>query len=963
MEAALNTLGMSCRKLWGQMSPEQRLKAAEHFWARTSEVNHALRSGTITAIARARGSREISVRGASQRQLSKWTSGTQHIPEDVADSLMRLYLIHEQRQMVVAFLVDLEIPHSGAVIFEEFDPSTLSAQQLTLAALRLTEHFGAPATELYFKYTAVQSGAWGEVGKTILRSITTESSSSYPNDPINVEHVATEDDWLTNLDELLNRAVTATVAGSPGALDSAQLTDVIEEVLQNNPHRAKTYYHKGYLDVCLDHPVQPHFREENQDRRLWYLAGAIRALEDRGNRKTILDLFANADVKDLGREQRHRSALAAGPIFRALCAEGRVAAAVDFLAPQAVFYVGLFEWALEFGTRLLRAQEIESALRLFQLLDSAVQQLHPEQCASLGKQYFDLKRRQAHCLRFQRHFGDATKILRDLLKDPSAPEQSAMTVDIALMGAGFRGLLDVVVPGKDITQFINRLEQIRPALEIASSLGGDTAHATYCLGVLAIAKQLEPGKAAEWLEQSVTSILRHSPEYDLEGLLSRSRFYMGLAKAEALDASLVEKAGALFHDAIHSGFVPPDHLLARYIVGLSVVSADQAKRAAETALSKLGASRVLDSILDTEVASQSEQILSRLLECALDDKRSGKKRFHDLQRILKHAISGNYNKIAADALDGMEQLAREGVCTDEFLTLLEDDVHYHPAWTKSDAASSAVWLYERNGRLVEAKLILEREFHHTLSDKQHGFLEQADDILAKSRELGADETEMSALETRLVNARRQSAVTLISEDLNAIPVWITVVGGDERQAEYDSAIIDHISAQLGAVKIQFRHTGWSGRWGPAFDEMRPTLDRSDAVDLLNRLLAPVQPLIEKEYRDAAGVPRSQTQVPSDSVQTPQLNPAQLLIEQFKATKKPQSKATGTILLNRTARAAPAPASQATQRTVGMSSRLHVELEPWCEVVIDAQRVKSLTSEEVERLGEALKSRLHDETAR
>jgi hypothetical protein len=47
----------------------------------------------------------------------------------------------------------------------------------------------------------------------------------------------------------------------------------------------------------------------------------------------------------------------------------------------------------------------------------------------------------------------------------------------------------------------------------------------------------------------------------------------------------------------------------------------------------------------------------------------------------------------------------------------------------------------------------------------------------------------------------------------------------------------------------------------------------------------------------------------------------------------------------------------------MSSRLHVELEPWCEVVIDAQRVKSLTSEEVERLGDALKSRLRDETAR
>jgi len=60
---------------------------------------------------------------------------------------------------------------------------------------------------------------------------------------------------------------------------------------------------------------------------------------------------------------------------------------------------------------------------------------------------------------------------------------------------------------------------------------------------------------------------------------------------------------------------------------------------------------------------------------------------------------------------------------------------------------------------------------------------------------------------------------------------------------------------------------------------------------------------------------------------------------------------------------PGSGKPGNQRTVGMSSRLHVELEPWCEIVIDAQRVKSLTSEEVERLGEALKSRLHDETAR
>ena len=168
--------------------------------------------------------------------------------------------------------------------------------------------------------------------------------------------------------------------------------------------------------------------------------------------------------------------------------------------------------------------------------------------------------------------------------------------------------------------------------------------------------------------------------------------------------------------------------------------------------------------------------------------------------------------------------------------------------------------------------------------------------------------------------------------------------------------LDHL-VQLLAVRVLLRSQRWS------LPAIKASFATTSSEDLLQGLLASVRPLIENEYCAAASTVPSQAQLPSDSVQTPQLNPAQLLIEQFKATKKPKAKATGTVLFNRTARATPAPVSQATQRTVGMSSRLHVELEPWCEVVIDAQRVKSLTSEEVERLGEALKSRLRDETAR
>lgn len=100
--------------------------------------------------------------------------------------------------------------------------------------------------------------------------------------------------------------------------------------------------------------------------------------------------------------------------------------------------------------------------------------------------------------------------------------------------------------------------------------------------------------------------------------MNRAKFYLGLARAEALDPNFVEKAAALFQDSVQAGFVPWDHLLKRYIDALSIAGPDQAVRVAEIAVKKLGAARVLDSILDTDVASKSGSILSRLLEYAQD---------------------------------------------------------------------------------------------------------------------------------------------------------------------------------------------------------------------------------------------------------------------------------------------------------------------------------------------------------
>jgi len=181
--------------------------------------------------------------------------------------------------------------------------------------------------------------------------------------------------------------------------------------------------------------------------------------------------------------------------------------------------------------------------------------------------------------------------------------------------------------------------------------------------------------------------------------------------------------------------------------------------------------------------------------------------------------------------------------------------------------------------------------------------------------------------------------------------------------------LNHL-VQLLAVRVLLRSQKWS------LPAIKASFVTTSSEDLLNGLLNPVRAKVEAEYNKATGMAGGRPRVTTETVQTPRLNPAQLLLEQFKeqfkASKQPEPKLSSSPMfpgasfniasLSSAARAAPAVASPATERAGG-SSRLHIELEPGCEVVIDAKRMQSLTSEEVERLGEALKSRLKDEAAR
>ena len=167
---------------------------------------------------------------------------------------------------------------------------------------------------------------------------------------------------------------------------------------------------------------------------------------------------------------------------------------------------------------------------------------------------------------------------------------------------------------------------------------------------------------------------------------------------------------------------------------------------------------------------------------------------------------------------------------------------------------------------------------------------------------------------------------------------------------------DHL-VHLLAVRALLRSQKWS------LPAIKASFVTSSAEDLLNGVLARVRSRVEAEYRKAAKAQESRTRHAQESVSTPALNPAQLLIEQFKAAKQSPSKSAHLQLRASTiSTSADLSAGGPDRQQHESRSRLHLQLNPWCELVLDAGHIASLTSEEIEFLGEELKRRLRCQKA-
>ncbi len=153
-------MSVSANRIWRQMPEDIRIAASKLFWAESKGVGKQL---LFTSLAKAKNLREVTVRKAPIERLANWTAGTLSLPDQMVEELLKDYLLHEHRPVIISFLELLKIPHADGMIDESFDLASLSDEQVQKAARTLLGSDDRVGAVLYLKYLVLQGGPWAAV--------------------------------------------------------------------------------------------------------------------------------------------------------------------------------------------------------------------------------------------------------------------------------------------------------------------------------------------------------------------------------------------------------------------------------------------------------------------------------------------------------------------------------------------------------------------------------------------------------------------------------------------------------------------------------------------------------------------------------------------------------------------------------------------------------------------------------
>ena len=846
--------------IWNDLSLINRTTAVDALWVSNDEdAKHQ----AIDCLASHGGFRRRFLEKMSRSKLTKRLTVLPSLPSSLIRDTIKVLYLGPWVNCLGHFLDGLRLPHIKGILQDDEIELEPPSQARALKSIKSTrkkfglEHADALVEALYLLNSELYCHL-----PVALAEIQNENSAKEGADSAKDNRPAAAPDEeneklalpenqagrFTTLDRKLIKSIVASVSEIEGALDEDEIDDLVDEVLALNVDRHQSYFHLGFLNAMKSCDASLNFPESNENRRAWYLAGAVSAHARRREDDKILSLLDEHgdSFKPLMSGGHDATPYALSYLVDALWNNDREAEIPRLTSPQAWGRLSPFALSQELvrTTDLLAANEAERAEPHLRLLERCLSWRVKQGLEVSPHLIHTVQRRRAHALRQRGDFESARKRLILIENSGPAAIKARVQADLGLLDAKFRSLSRICFPDKkqDLGDLASDLELGRERFLVSAELAGiDGGHGAYCLALQAVANN-DSKAALRYAEQAEAFFASKPSTYARGGLLARARLLLGWSLATELERSRCTKAADCLAYAVRELGSEGLYLVEDAVAALADLNAEVTAGLAKDLQSVLqekdvSSEGVMNAAAQRVVLRRSPEMRDLVLERAQAKGRSRTERFADALQLLEIAGTIDKSELAASSLDILQDIALRNPSSDQsdsFLALLEEDDRVSTGWEGRDVLDARLELHLQRGECATAASLLEELAHETLGREDSWAVAEAREQLIEIKGLGVEGMPTAALINR-INAMEQSAASdNAAKPVNTIQPRgkVLFLGGTEAQARYADDIKESIHADYPHVELEFAHLGWSSNWGRQLDSLSGSMERSDAFVLM-----------------------------------------------------------------------------------------------------------------------------------
>ncbi len=838
------------RQVWSVLTNEQQIA----FGAEIGRLrkNEKIGSDLVSWMAKELRSRELTIKRASPKRFgSQFVRAFRlRIPDEFWRDLFLIFYHGPRNDLLLRCynLLGVEYSDDDLQVSTESMGKALKASSLKACTKGLVGSYEAHELLCFFAFFCdCCSDEW----KPGIRQIYSDIASSCG---VPIASAAIQDELVESVEEdgelerlqspsfsRLDRTIIAQIISSlnqtEGSMPMDDLDDLVQEVVELNDSRSRSWFHRGYLDALVDQGITEGGPGINADRKAWYLCGYYLASIRKTSVNEVVDQvlsLSSTELSALLLPASEPGAMLAEVIAVPLLDRGEIEKGIQWLrillprinsstANDLVAWTG-------------RALRRHDAAEVGQVLDQTLTGLQNRFGEGLPtKTIAELERRKAVALRQTGRLTEAEGHVDQLLAGEIDSNGLAHLLgEKVLLGLGLRRIEGLKLgPQETRATFLATLKNANAAILEACQFKKPVPIGLIASSLASVADKNcgaeEAVAASERLVLAIDAMIEDAAFWEETGLLPRARAYCAILELRQDEDSVVAPAVTRLESAIDANADLPQDLIEDALTNALIQDARGSARLANKILAKEGP-RMLMRLNLEELAVRSSKIRETALQFAREGLKqmTGQESFNIAVQLLVATAHPDVRSRdqAGEVLDLIEELAlKNDVIAERFITLLEEDRQWSYAWDQDERDFRYIALTRDHGQIEKSLTCLRHLFHKKIAHDAN----LANDLVDQMTELGISEEEAKSLRGRLQVCEPNKP---LASSPRQPEVSILFIGGDEKHARYDARIREEIKAEFPKVKLDFRHTGWSSNWSRQLDGFRESVISADSLVLM-----------------------------------------------------------------------------------------------------------------------------------